>query len=58
LSSVPSYVLNTPETKISTLSNGMRVATESNPSQTAVVGVFIDTGSVYENAQNNGCSLS
>ena len=43
-------------TQITTLSNGMRVATEPNASQTAAVGVFINTGSVYENQKNNGAA--
>ena len=43
-----------PETKITTTSNGIRVASQKVPGQTAAVGVWIDTGSVYENAKNNG----
>lgn len=43
-----------PETKLTTLENGMRVATENNGSSTATVGLWIDTGSRYENADNNG----
>lgn len=42
-------------TKITTLDNGLTVATETNPtSQTATVGVWIDAGSRAENARNNG----
>lgn len=48
-------ILSAPETKITTLPNGLRVATESNlASQTATVGVWIDAGSRFENEENNG----
>jgi len=53
-SSFPQYLLNVPETKITTTSNGIRVASQKVPGQTAAVGVWIDTGSVYENDKNNG----
>jgi processing peptidase subunit beta len=43
-----------PATKISTLPNGIRVATESTSAQTATVGVWIDAGSRFESAENNG----
>eukprot|EP00823_Brevimastigomonas_motovehiculus_P008152 TRINITY_DN7424_c0_g1_i1.p1 TRINITY_DN7424_c0_g1~~TRINITY_DN7424_c0_g1_i1.p1 ORF type:complete len:467 (-),score=75.93 TRINITY_DN7424_c0_g1_i1:135-1535(-) len=43
-----------PQTRITTLPNGMRVATEQGMGETATVGVWIDTGSRYENAKNNG----
>lgn len=33
---------------------GIRVATEDWGSQTATVGIWIDAGSRYENAKNNG----
>ncbi|VVC39250.1 Peptidase M16, C-terminal,Metalloenzyme, LuxS/M16 peptidase-like,Peptidase M16, N- [Cinara cedri] len=49
----PAY-LNVPETKVTTLENGMRVATEDNGSQTATVGLWIDAGSRWETASNNG----
>lgn len=41
-------------TQISTLSNGMRVATESLGGETTTVGVWIDAGSRYEDPQTNG----
>lgn len=48
-------VLGTPETKVTTLSNGLRVASESNMSaETATVGVWIDAGSRFETAETNG----
>ena len=40
---------------MTTLANGLRVATESVPgAETATVGVWIDAGSRYEDAQTNG----
>ncbi|XP_050536678.1 mitochondrial-processing peptidase subunit beta [Daktulosphaira vitifoliae] len=51
----PSSVqVNVPETKVTTLDNGMRVATEDNGSETATVGLWIDAGSRWETSQNNG----
>merc|ERR1711997_269908 len=46
--------LNLPPTEISVLDNGMRVATEDSGAPTATVGLWIDTGSRYETAANNG----
>lgn len=44
-----------PQTQISTLPNGLTVATESSPSATtATVGVWIDAGSRAETAKTNG----
>lgn len=51
---MPAYLLNSAPTKISTLPNKLRVATEEAPGETATIGVFIDAGSVYENDKNNG----
>merc|ERR1711990_66332 len=48
------FLLNVPPTDISVLDNGMRVATENSGAPTATVGLWIDTGSRYENAANNG----
>merc|ERR1712165_471894 len=45
---------NLPPTEISVLDNGMRVATEDSGVPTATVGLWIDTGSRYETAANNG----
>lgn len=48
-------VLGTPETKVTTLSNGLRVASESSmAAETATVGVWIDAGSRFETAETNG----
>ncbi|WKY05315.1 hypothetical protein Q1695_005935 [Nippostrongylus brasiliensis] len=43
-----------PETVVSTLPNGFRVATEDIKIPTATIGVWIDAGSRYENDRNNG----
>ncbi|KAG2174211.1 hypothetical protein INT43_004232 [Umbelopsis isabellina] len=46
-----------PATRTTTLSNGLTVATEENPTaQTATVGVWIDAGSRAETAANNGAA--
>lgn len=50
----PPYQLSTAPTKVTTLDNGLRVATEETPGATATVGVFIDAGSAFEDAENNG----
>jgi processing peptidase subunit beta len=48
-------VLGTPETKVTTLANGLRVASETNMgAETATVGVWIDAGSRFESAETNG----
>jgi predicted Zn-dependent peptidase len=40
---------------VTTLSNGLRVATEANPyAETATVGIWINSGSRFETAANNG----
>lgn len=52
----PQFVLNAPATEVTTLSNGVRVATESGHGDTATVGVYIDAGSRYEDARTNGAA--
>ncbi|KAI3817328.1 hypothetical protein L1987_11118 [Smallanthus sonchifolius] len=48
-------ILTYPDTRVTTLPNGLRVATESNlASQTATVGVWIDAGSRFETEETNG----
>ncbi|KAH8946277.1 hypothetical protein BDL97_12G086100 [Sphagnum fallax] len=48
-------VLGRPETRVTTLPNGLRVASESDLSAaTATVGVWIDAGSRFESASTNG----
>ncbi|EGG15781.1 mitochondrial processing peptidase beta subunit [Cavenderia fasciculata] len=48
------FLVQNPETKITTLPNGIRVATEQSFGETASIGVWVDSGSVYENEKNNG----
>lgn len=53
--SYASVVNPAPITQITTLSNGLTVATESHPhAETATVGIWIDAGSRAENDANNG----
>ena len=47
-------VVNIPETKVSVLSNGIRVATENSGIPTCTVGFWIDAGSRYETPETNG----
>ncbi|XP_013772662.1 mitochondrial-processing peptidase subunit beta-like [Limulus polyphemus] len=47
-------LLNVPETRVTTLTNGLRVATEDSGIPTCTVGLWIDTGSRYETDKNNG----
>ncbi|KAI1726244.1 insulinase (Peptidase family m16) domain-containing protein [Ditylenchus destructor] len=47
-------IVEAPETKITTLDSGLRVATENSRMSTATVGVWIDGGSRYETEQSNG----
>lgn len=43
-----------PAAQVTTLSNGIRVATETFPVESATVGVWINSGSRYETMANNG----
>lgn len=55
--SFPSYVLRAPSTDITALDSGLRVASETViGGETATVGVWIDAGSRYETAHNNGAA--
>merc|ERR1719318_357036 len=47
-------LLNVPETQITKLENGLRVASENSGIPTATVGLWIDAGSRFENEKNNG----
>lgn len=46
--------ITSPVTQITKLGNGMRVASETLPGETATVAVFIDAGSRYETPKNSG----
>ncbi|KAM8930907.1 cytochrome b-c1 complex subunit 1, mitochondrial [Pelodytes ibericus] len=45
---------NIPDTQITTLDNGLRIASEESGQATCTVGVWIGAGSRYENPKNNG----
>ena len=46
-----------PLTKVTTLPNGFRIATETTPhAKTATVGLWIDAGTRYETSENNGAA--
>ena len=47
-------LLNVPPTRVTTIDNGIRVASEDTGAPTATVGIWIDAGSRYENEENNG----
>ncbi|KAG6531313.1 probable mitochondrial-processing peptidase subunit beta, mitochondrial isoform X1 [Zingiber officinale] len=48
-------ILAVPETRVTTLPNGLRIATESTlAARTATVGVWIDAGSRFETEDTNG----
>eukprot|EP00126_Sphaerothecum_destruens_P003708 Sdes_comp17484_c0_seq1m6720 len=47
-------LLSVPETKTTSLPNGLRIASENSGHETATVGLWIDTGSRFENEKNNG----
>lgn len=47
-------LLNVPETRVTSLDNGIRIATEDSGIPTCTVGLWIDAGSRFENEKNNG----
>ncbi|GMI72397.1 hypothetical protein like AT1G51980 [Hibiscus trionum] len=52
---LPDYVAPS-ETKVKTLSNGVRIASEQLPTPAASVGVFVNCGSIYETPISSGAS--
>lgn len=56
--SSPQYVAPTsrPTTEITTLPSGLKVASENTPGPTAALGLYINSGSVYEQTHNAGAS--
>lgn len=40
--------------EVTTLPNGLRIATQRTPDETVTVAVFVDSGSRYETKENNG----
>uniref|UniRef100_A0AAG5DAM5 Mitochondrial-processing peptidase subunit beta n=1 Tax=Anopheles atroparvus TaxID=41427 RepID=A0AAG5DAM5_ANOAO len=49
-----SALSNEPATEVTTLDSGLRVASESLPTNVATVALFLDAGARYEDKQNNG----
>lgn len=54
LSAYEESLYNVPETHVTTLPSGLRVASEDSGGETCTVGVWIDAGSRFENEKNNG----
>ncbi|KAJ8370688.1 hypothetical protein SKAU_G00107160 [Synaphobranchus kaupii] len=50
-------LLGIPETQLTTLDNGLRVASEETGHATCTVGLWIDCGSRYETEKNNGAGF-
>ncbi|TVU35174.1 hypothetical protein EJB05_17051 [Eragrostis curvula] len=44
------------KTKITTLPNGIKIASETSPGAAASVGLYIDCGSIYETPESSGVS--
>ncbi|XP_022723310.1 mitochondrial-processing peptidase subunit alpha-like isoform X2 [Durio zibethinus] len=52
---LPDYVAPS-ETKVKTLSNGVKIASEQLPTPAASIGLFINCGSIYETPISSGAS--
>ncbi|KAK2983861.1 hypothetical protein RJ640_008537 [Escallonia rubra] len=52
---VPDYV-EPSQTKITTLPNGVKIASETSPSPTASIGLYVDCGSIYETPKSSGAT--
>ncbi|XP_058091118.1 mitochondrial-processing peptidase subunit alpha-like isoform X3 [Magnolia sinica] len=50
---LPDYVDPCPTT-VTTLSNGLKIASEDSPGPAACIGLFVDCGSIYESEQFTG----
>lgn len=48
------FLSNVPPTCVTTLENGLRIASEDTGAPTATVGLWVDAGSRYETEENNG----
>lgn len=44
------------KTKITTLSNGVKIASETSPNPTASIGLYVDSGSIYETPSSFGAT--
>ncbi|OAY82149.1 Mitochondrial-processing peptidase subunit alpha [Ananas comosus] len=52
---LPDYV-EPGKTKITTLPNGVKIASETSPSPAASIGLYVDCGSVYETPTSSGAT--
>ncbi|CAN6707227.1 unnamed protein product [Malus baccata var. baccata] len=52
---VPDYV-EPSKTQITTLSNGVKIASETSTSPAASIGIYVDSGSIYETPVSSGAS--
>ncbi|KAJ1385990.1 Profilin [Sesbania bispinosa] len=52
---LPDYV-EPSKTKITTLSNGLKIASETSPNPAASIGLYIDSGSLYETPFSSGAT--
>ncbi|KAJ6813728.1 putative mitochondrial-processing peptidase subunit alpha [Iris pallida] len=52
---LPDYV-EPSKTKITTLPNGVKIASEASPNPVASIGLYVDSGSVYETPTSSGVS--
>ncbi|KAL5176361.1 Mitochondrial-processing peptidase subunit alpha [Glycine soja] len=53
--SLPDFVEQS-KTKITTLSNGLKIASETSPNPAASIGLYLDCGSIYETPFSSGAS--
>ncbi|KAL2624755.1 hypothetical protein AAZV13_07G012900 [Glycine max] len=53
--SLPDYVEQS-KTKITTLPNGLKIASETSPNPAASIGLYLDCGSIYETPLSSGVS--
>ncbi|KJP86775.1 hypothetical protein AK88_03589 [Plasmodium fragile] len=54
LKSLPKEILNQPTTRVSELPNKLKIATVKSTCEVPTIGIWISSGSKYENQQNNG----
>ncbi|KAI3967693.1 hypothetical protein MKX01_039603 [Papaver californicum] len=54
-SPLPDYVQPS-ETKMTTLPNGVRIASQASPDPVASIGLYVDSGSIYETPSTCGCT--
>ncbi|KAG4384860.1 hypothetical protein GLYMA_13G353500v4 [Glycine max] len=54
--SLPDFV-EPSNTKITTLPNGLKIASETSPNPAASIGLYLDCGSLYETPLSSGASL-